>query len=107
MAEKEKIIIDLTADPTINEDFSASQGAKFLLALQSMFGYVPNADIYVKGGMNAITAFSNAMQGEKRYIDAVNRYGLSNPKILSDKYKLRDAIERFERETKISWPFKN
>lgn len=102
--EKEKILIDLTQN--LQEDFAASEGSKFLLALQSMFGYVPNADIYVKGSMGSIAAFSNAMIKEKRYIEAIKRYGLSDPRVLSDKYKLQDAVKRFEQETHLTWPWR-
>jgi hypothetical protein len=104
--EREKIVIDLTQGEKLEEDMAAAFGARTLLALQAAFGYRTDADIYVRGSGNAISAFMGALSGEKKYIEAVNRYGLNDPKVIGDRYRLQDAIRRFEQSTHLVWPFK-
>ena len=60
----------------------------------------------VRGTQPQISALARALGNETKYIKAVERYGLTNPRTLSSKHKLDRAVANFERATGIKWPFK-
>ena len=51
-------------------------------------------------------AFAHALRLEKDYMKTYIDNGLNNEKTLAAKHELNDAVEKFEDETKIKWPFK-
>ena len=53
-----------------------------------------------------ISSFINVMGNQKTFIKSAARFGLSDPKTYMNKFKLKSAISRFERQTGIQWPFK-
>jgi hypothetical protein len=50
--------------------------------------------------------FTGALTAEKRYIDAIKKYGLDSPLTYKSRVKLQRQIKLFERETGIEWPIK-
>ena len=40
-------------------------------------------------------------------MDSYIKHGLGDERTLSDRHRLMRAIENFERETGLRWPFKN
>ena len=66
----------------------------------------PDLNVDIKGTPQQIDAFASAMRLEKDYMKAYISHGLTNEKTLDAKHELNHAVEKFEDETKIKWPFK-
>ncbi len=62
--------------------------------------------VRVRGTRIEISAFSDALVNEKRYMDYIKKYGLDDPMTYKQKGKLDLAIRNFEREAKINWPIR-
>lgn len=62
--------------------------------------------VKVKGSKSEVSAFAKALARDKKYVSTAARYGLNDPRVYKDKYKLRKAISNFERVTGIKYPFK-
>ena len=62
--------------------------------------------VNIKGSREEISSFAKTLGREKKYMKAVAKYGLNDPRIYKDKYKLRKAVANFERTTGIKYPFK-
>jgi len=60
----------------------------------------------VRGTPREIDSFVKTISSEKRYIEVAKKYGLSDPRTVSNSSKLRSAISSFERETGVKWPIK-
>ena len=91
----------------INESWLTMFGGAVKMILGSMFGgniIPPNVNI--KGNPAEVRSFANAMQKEKKYIEAYNEHGLNNPNTYRSKSNLKNAVSKFERVTGIKWPFK-
>lgn len=80
-------------------------GDSIKIMLTKMFG-MGGPDIHIKGTAAQIAAFGNALTKEKRYIENYMRHGLDNPQTYRNQYELDRAINQFERETGLQWPFK-
>ena len=105
----EPIEIDLNAAKSgkLNEALNIyGLGDSIMLSLQKMFGFQAVPPINVRGTSQQISAFGNALIGEKKYIDAYLKHGLDDPRTLRDKEMLDVAVRDFEFETGLSWPFK-
>jgi len=107
----DKIVVDLEKlrENQLNESFLASFGNIIKLILNRMFNqgkgsYGPY--ISVRGRKSDINSFIRTLGNEKKYIDAIKRYGLDDPRVVSNKAKLKAAVKSFERTTGIKWPFK-
>jgi len=105
------IVIDFAEirDKELNESFLAAFGNWVKLLLNRTFGqgkgsYGPNVN--VRGTPSEVKAFAKALGGEKRYIQAIKKHGLDDPRVTSNKAKLSKAVNSFERTTGIKWPFK-
>lgn len=72
--------------------------------LDSIFGGA-FAPVKVKGSKQEIESFAKVIARDKRYIRMVAKYGLDDPRVYKDKFKLRKAIAKFERTTGIKYPF--
>lgn len=101
------VVIDLGAARRgeINESFLAQFGNAVQMVLGRMFGAY-ETPISVRGTEREIENFGNVLSREKTYMDAFNRYGLGDERVLRDKHKLDKAIAEFEKATKIKWPIK-
>ena len=106
----EKIIINLDEVKLLKEynPFLVSFGAKVKAMLYDMFAQPGETfyNFYVTGRKPDVTAFAAALASEKKYMDSYLKHGLGDPKVLSNRYSLERAIEKFERETGIKWPLK-
>ena len=112
MSEEENIVsfeIDLGAKRRgeINESWLLQFGSAIKMILRGMFGgdIVP-PNVTVRGNPTEIRSFANALQKEKKYIEAYNKFGLKNPQTYKSKSVLKNAVSKFERATGIKWPFK-
>ena len=66
----------------------------------------PDLNVDIKGSPAQVDAFAHALRLEKDYMKTYIDNGLNNEKTLAAKHELNDAVEKFEDETKIKWPFK-
>ena len=89
----------------LTEGLAGMFGAWVKLILKSVFGDI-DLPIGVSGDKKEVEAFARAIQGEKRYIDSIQRYGLSNRQTYQSRARLATSIRNFERETGLKWPFK-
>lgn len=89
----------------VNEAFLSMFGWAIKKILQRMFGgsAIP---VKVRGSREEISSFARTLGREKRYMKAVAKYGLNDPRVYKDKFKLRKAVANFERTTGIKYPFK-
>ena len=102
------IKIDLTIGDAINESWLAMFGGAVETILGGMFGARSPAlvPVNVVGSPSQIKSFEKALGSEAKYLRAMNKYGLNDPKVLQNKTSLDKAIKSFEKETGIIWPFK-
>jgi hypothetical protein len=102
---------DLILDFTKLDEGLAEQGARLKGALMKMLGLddyfrlfpVPSA---IRGTRSQVSSFRSAAANEKKYMKAVEKNGLNDPKTFASKAKLNTAIRNFERETGMKWPLK-
>jgi hypothetical protein len=62
--------------------------------------------VTIRGTESEVSSFTNTLSKEKRYMDAYRKYGLDDPRVVRNKYSLDKAVKNFEKDTKLSWPFK-
>ena len=53
-----------------------------------------------------IESFAKTLASEKRYFESYVKHGLNDPRTHENKYKLNIAVDKFERDTGIKWPYK-
>ena len=109
----EPIVIDFNKmrQNDLNESFLAAFGNWVKLILQRMFdnpgvGSYSGGNVKVRGTPTEVRAFARALGNEKKYIEIAKKYGLDDPRTISNKAKMKRAAASFERETGIKWPFK-
>jgi len=108
MADKDiiPIEIDLNRKDKLNESFLRMFGDAIKWVLRRMFGQEVFVPINVTGTTDQIEAFTKALAGEKRYFESYVKYGLNDPRTHEDRYRLNIAVDKFERDTGIKWPYK-
>jgi len=101
------IVIDLNMKKTgeINESFLRMFGSWIETIMARMFGG-PSVPVKVRGTPFQMKQFARTLGSEKKYIEAYHKYGLTDPKVLGSKAKLKNSVSKFERATGIKWPFK-
>jgi len=111
MSDEQEIVsveIDLGVNrrDEVNESWLRMFGGAIKMILKGMFGgdIIP-PNVIVRGTKSEIQSFANALQKEKRYIEAYNKYGLNDPRTYRSKSVLKGAVSKFERATGIKWPF--
>lgn len=107
MEELVPITIDLSEAKRgeLNESFLRMFGGAIKGILDRMFGG-PKIPVTVRGSKSEISSFAKVLGREKKYMQAFHRYGLDDPRVIKNKYKLKNAINGFERTTGIPYPFK-
>ena len=108
--EEEKIIIDLEElkKNQLNEGFYRMFATSIELMLGQMFGHSTLGSLksLIKGKPKDIKSFAKTIGTEKKYMDAVKKHGLDDPKTFKIKSRLDRAVKGFEKTTGIKWPFK-
>jgi len=101
------IIVDLGVNRKneLNESWLAMFGGAIEMILGRMFGNA-TPPVKIRGTQREIDSFSKVIGGEKKYMDAAIKYGLTDPRTYKNKYELEKAIANFERTTGIKWAFK-
>jgi len=112
MSEEQDIVsveIDLGVNrrEEVNESWLRMFGGAIKMILRGMFGgdIIP-PNVRVRGTETEIKSFAAALQKEKKYIEAYNKFGLKDPRTYKSKSTLQNAVSKFERATGIKWPFK-
>jgi hypothetical protein len=82
---------------------AAMGGAVKVLLGMMGFGENFGIPVKIKGNRHEVNSFMRALKGERRYMDAVKRYGLDNPTTYKSKIRLNKAIEGFEKTTGMKW----
>jgi|TARA_R110000744_G_scaffold96072_10_gene185594 hypothetical protein len=103
---EELVTIEINLEPeTIDEGYLSALGGQMQILLQTMFGggVVPTR---VRGSKGSVSSFARALGNEKKYIEALTTFGLTDSRTLGNRHKLEKAIAGFERTTGIKWPFK-
>ena len=102
------IVVDLSAakQGKLDESFLRMFGGAIKMILRRMFEQVEHLPITIKGTESDVSAFADVLGKEKKYLEAYADLGLNNPATYKSKYKLDNAVERFEGKTGITWPFK-
>lgn len=100
----DKVVIDLTSE-TLDESWLRMFGNGITAIINAMFGgnKIP---ITVKGSKSDVKSFAKVLGGEKKYMQAYQKYGLDNPKTYRSKFKLNKSIRDFERKTGLTYPLK-
>jgi hypothetical protein len=108
MSDIAPTIIDLTAARSgeLNESWLTMFGSAVKLVLQRLFGEDIGVPLKIKGSRADVAAFTNTVNREKRYLEALRDYGLNNPRTYKSKAELTSSISKFERATGLKWPFK-
>lgn len=99
------IEIDLTAgrNGLVNEIWLQMFGTAVKQIMRTMFGG-SSIPVNIRGNKSEISAFAKTIARDKKYVKAAAKYGLNDPRVLKDKYKLRKAAAQFKRATGIDYP---
>jgi len=100
------VVVEINLEPeTIDEGYLSALGGQLQVLVRTMFGggSVPTR---IRGSSSTVSSFARALGNEKRYIEALSEFGLTDPRTLGNRHKLERAIAGFERQTGIKWPFK-
>jgi hypothetical protein len=104
--DKEEIVIDFTLASSLNEALFMTQVSAQFERLMNVLMTGTYFPVKVKGNSTQIDRFIRAVSAEKDYAIAYNKYGLNNPATYRSKYRLDGAVNRFEKDTGLVWPFK-
>jgi len=114
MSDREEInednVLNLNQENIVQEYRLAAAGAKLKSTILKMLGFKDYSNLFdvshITGTRSQVDSFTRAVGGEKRYMKAVEKYGLNNPHTYASKSKLNTAVRNFERETGMKWPIK-
>ncbi len=108
MADKDivPIEIDLNSKDKLNESFLRMFGTAVKMILQQMFGKDIYLPVNITGTTSQIQSFAKTLASEKRYFESYVKHGLNDPRTHEDRYRLNIAVDKFERDTGIKWPYK-
>jgi hypothetical protein len=102
------IIIDLDElkEKKLEESFLAMFGGLVKMVLTRMFGSGVTSNIKIKGNKRDVMNFGHAVTREAKYMRAIKKHGLNDPRTYKNKVKLQRAVTNFEQSTGLKWPFK-
>lgn len=100
-----EIDLGMVRKKTLNETSFGMFGAYVEAILSGLLGgNFPTG--MLRGTGAEIDAFIRAINGERDYISAYQKYGLNDPSTFASERTLHRAIDNFQRETGIKWPVK-
>ena len=107
---EEDKILNLNNKNLVKEYYAAREGAKLKSTILKMLGFKDYSRIFdvshITGTRSQVNSFTRAVGGEKKYMKAVEKFGLNDPRTYASKAKLNSAVRNFERETGMKWPLK-
>jgi|ETNvirnome_6_100_1030635.scaffolds.fasta_scaffold03655_4 hypothetical protein len=115
------IKLNVAKSKQLNESFISTFGSVVKFLLGYMFGdakapvsvkeenNAPLSDLRLKiiGSPSQVDSFVKALTLEKNYMQTYMELGLQDPETLDARHALNRAVEEFEKETEIRWPFQN
>jgi hypothetical protein len=91
---------------SLNENSYTDFSNDVYFLMQSLYGgQAPELKVTMGGSPSQITSFFTALQREKRYMDSFIKHGLNDAQSTHSKWQLQDAVDQFEFETGLKWPF--
>lgn len=106
---KNKILIDLNSAKLLSEAMGMVQfGAQLKHMLYNMLAEPGESfhSFIVRGTKGDVALFAAALMAEKKYMESYIKNGLNDPSVTNNRYRLDNAVSKFEKETGIKWPFK-
>tara|TARA_R100000008_G_C3579387_1_gene167400 strand:+ start:714 stop:1043 length:330 start_codon:yes stop_codon:yes gene_type:complete len=101
-----EINLNAANEGEIDEGYLSALGWQTKWILKRMFGDFAVGNANITGTPVQLAAFAAALGNEKRYMEAFKKHGLGDQKTFDSKWRLDDAVKRFEKETGLKWPFK-
>ena len=105
---KKKIHLNLNQknNARLTEDTYSQFALDVHFLMQSLYGgAAPELKVSMGGNQAQIMSFFTALQREKRYMDSFIKHGLNDAQTMHSKWQLQDAVDQFEFETGLKWPF--
>lgn len=96
--------LDKLKSNSLNESWLRMFGSWIETILSKMFSG-SSIPVNVRGSRKDVESFGKAFYGEKRYLQLAKKYGLDHPKTYASKSTLEKAVNGFEKETGLKWPF--
>ena len=90
----------------LDESYMTALGTAIEYSLSKMFAGSAGNLLRVRGTNAEIGAFLAALTAEKKYLEKFIKHGLTDQRTYDTRYKLDDAVRKFERETGLKWPIK-
>ena len=103
---EEVINLNIFGKPLNERVYSKFAGQVRSMLLDLYFGGF-DIPLRLMGSTSQVESFMKTLRSEKRYMDSYIKNGLDDPKTMKSKYSLSRAVEKFEKETGLRWPFKN
>jgi len=104
----EKILeLNLNQKTNIDEDLSTNQEKASIIKeiIKSGLGY-SSSPVSIKGNKEQISAFTEALQAEKQFLETYRNHGPDSEQINELKAIVEQKINEFERKTEIEWPLR-
>lgn len=106
--DNQEIFIDLTIGTTLEEGYVYSDFSQKVNSLLLGLSYAGiDLPVRIRGSQNQVDSFFQALKNEKKYMDSYVNNGLNDSRTLGIRHRLMRAVEKFEKETGLRWPFKN
>jgi len=108
MSDEQKLVLDFGKSKRgqLDESMTDLMGCAIEEIMKRLFGSSLPIPVLVKGTMQQIESFTKALANEKKYMDAIQKYGLDNEQTYKSRSQLESAVSGFENQTSIKWPFK-
>ena len=108
MLKSIKIDLEDLKSNKLNESYVAQFAADIEYLLHYL--YAPSLSqqptITVSGKKADLKVLSSLLASEKKYMDAYLKYGLGDPQVTNNKWRLEQAVYKFETDTGLKWPLR-
>ena len=113
------LVIDLSERKLIKETFMELLGTWSKTLLKMMYGdgvsIVANVNeeeaagpkFIIRGKHKDVKSYAQAIVREKNYLDAYSQYGKDHMQTVKAREELNTAVQNFENNTGLLWPFKD
>ena len=105
MEEQKKVILDLNKYTLQEYETIHTRVGELKNVLYHLMGYERFTG-FVRGKPSQVDSLVAAAAAEKSFLNNMSSYGSSDPRTISSKYDLEQAIRKFESETNIAWPIR-
>ena len=106
LVQEEIIDLGQAKRGVLTETSLAAFGDHIKMMMSWIFGENVFFPSKIKGTRSEVDKFLRALSNETRYMKSYRKYGLGDRRTYDSRYKLDRAVQDFEKETKLKWPFK-